>query len=73
MPIGTRKGKCDRCNKQKTDLELCSDDLLCRPCEIANAVELTKIQLRRDTLLSQSLFLLKLLPLDLEILNMLHR
>ena len=44
-----RANTCDRCNKQRTDLELCSDDLLCRPCEIANAVELTKIQLRRDT------------------------
>ena len=49
MPAN-RKGKCDRCNKQRNDLELCSDDLLCRPCEIENAVELTKIQIRRDAM-----------------------
>lgn len=47
MPAN-RKGKCDRCNKQRTDLELCGDDLLCRPCEIKNAVELTKRKLGRD-------------------------
>jgi len=44
MPAN-RKGKCDCCNKQRTDLELCGDDLMCRPCEVKNAVELTKIKL----------------------------
>ena len=42
------KKKCDRCNKLKNDLELCGDDLLCRSCEVQNAVELIKIKLRRD-------------------------
>jgi len=48
MPQNTER-KCERCNKLKNDLELCSDDLLCRACEVQNAVELTKIKLRRDT------------------------
>jgi len=49
MP-GNKKEKCDRCNKLKLDLELCGDDRLCRRCEVDNAVEFTKIQLKRNAL-----------------------
>jgi len=47
MPQNAKR-KCDRCNKLKNDLELCGDDLLCRSCEVQNAVELTKIKLCRN-------------------------
>jgi len=47
MPQNTKR-KCDRCNKLKNDLELCGDDLLCRACEVQNAVELAKIKFHRD-------------------------
>ena len=36
--------KCDRCNKVKANVELCGDDLLCRPCEVQNAAELAAIR-----------------------------
>jgi len=38
------KMKCDRCNKLRTDTELCGDDRLCRPCEVRNAAELARIR-----------------------------
>ena len=54
MPAN-RKGRCDRCTKQRTDLELCGDDLLCRPCEVQNEVELTKIKLSVNVMPSHDL------------------
>jgi len=36
--------KCDSCNKVKANVELCGDDMLCRPCEVNNAAELAKLQ-----------------------------
>ena len=47
MPQNTNR-KCDRCNKLKNYLELCGDNLLCRSCEVQNAVELSNIKLHRD-------------------------
>jgi len=43
MP-SNRRGKCDRCNKFKNDLELCGDDCLCRNCEVENAAALAKMK-----------------------------
>ena len=48
MPSNNKR-KCQRCNRVKSDLELCGDHLLCRSCEVENAVELTKIQYSQDT------------------------
>ena len=36
--------KCDRCNRVKANVELCGDDMLCRPCEVLNAAELAKLR-----------------------------
>ena len=48
MPSNNKR-KCHRCNRVKSDLELCGDHLLCRSCEVENAVELTKIEYSQDT------------------------
>ena len=38
------KMKCDGCNKVKANVELCGDDMLCRPCEVQNAAALAKLR-----------------------------
>ena len=48
MPAN-RRGKCDRCNKVKNDLELCGDDCLCRNCEVQNAADLVKLKFSNIT------------------------
>ena len=41
--MAARRMKCGGCGKVKNDVMLCSDDMLCRSCEVANERELGRI------------------------------